>query len=39
VDAAGLRALLAEHRSGRVDHAQPLWLAYAYLRWRADTAG
>jgi asparagine synthase (glutamine-hydrolysing) len=39
VDAAGLRALLAAHRSGRVDHAHPLWLAYAYLRWRADTAG
>lgn len=35
VDAAGLRALLREHRSGRADHAQPLWLAYAYLRWRA----
>ena len=35
VDATGLRALLSEHRAGRVDHSQPLWLAYAYLRWRA----
>lgn len=35
VDAAGLRALLREHRAGRADHSQPLWLAYAYLRWRA----
>lgn len=35
VDAAGLRALLHEHRAGRADHSQPLWLAYAYLRWRA----
>jgi len=30
-----LRALLREHRAGRADHSQPLWLAYAYLRWRA----
>lgn len=35
VDARGLRALLGEHRAGRADHSQPLWLAYAYLRWRA----
>ncbi|WP_449429390.1 asparagine synthase (glutamine-hydrolyzing) [Rhodanobacter umsongensis] len=35
VNAAGLRALLREHRAGRADHSQPLWLAYAYLRWRA----
>jgi len=35
VDAAGLRTLLREHRAGRADHSQPLWLAYAYLRWRA----
>lgn len=35
VDVAGLRALLQEHRAGRADHSQPLWLAYAYLRWRA----
>ena len=35
VDAGGLRALLTEHRAGRADHSQPLWLAYAYLRWRA----
>jgi asparagine synthase (glutamine-hydrolysing) len=35
VDAAGLRALLREHRAGAADHSQPLWLAYAYLRWRA----
>jgi asparagine synthase (glutamine-hydrolysing) len=35
VDVAGLRALLSEHRAGRADHSQPLWLAYAYLRWRA----
>jgi asparagine synthase (glutamine-hydrolysing) len=35
LDAAGLRALLSEHRAGRADHSQPLWLAYAYLRWRA----
>jgi len=34
VDTAGLRALLREHRTGRADHSQPLWLAYAYLRWR-----
>ena len=36
VDLAGLRALLAEHRAGRGDHSQPLWLAFAYLRWRAS---
>ena len=35
VDASGLRTLLSEHRAGRADHSQPLWLAYAYLRWRA----
>ncbi|HLI18174.1 MAG TPA: asparagine synthase (glutamine-hydrolyzing) [Rhodanobacteraceae bacterium] len=35
VDPAGLRALLREHRAGRNDHSQPLWLAYSYLRWRA----
>ena len=35
VDPAGLRALLVEHRGGRADHSQPLWLSYAYLRWRA----
>lgn len=35
VDPAGLRALLIEHRAGRADHSQPLWLSYAYLRWRA----
>lgn len=34
VEAAGLRRLLHEHRTGRADHSQPLWLAYAYLRWR-----
>lgn len=39
VDAVGLRSLLSEHRAGRVDHSQPLWLAYAYLRWRADGPG
>lgn len=39
VDPEGLRALLEEHRAGRADHSQPLWLAYAYLRWRADVAG
>lgn len=39
VDAAGLRLLLAEHRSGSSDLSQPLWLAYAYLRWRAGNAG
>jgi asparagine synthase (glutamine-hydrolysing) len=36
VDPAGLRELLREHRAGRADHSQPLWLSYAYLRWRAD---
>ena len=35
VNAAGLHVLLREHRAGRADHSQPLWLAYAYLRWRA----
>lgn len=35
VDTVGLRMLLGEHRAGRADHSQPLWLAYAYLRWRA----
>src|SRR6185312_5948362 len=39
VDAAGLRALLSEHRAGRADHSQPLWLSYSYLRWRADASG
>lgn len=34
VDAAGVRKLLNEHRAGRADHSQPLWLTYAYLRWR-----
>ncbi|RAO75558.1 asparagine synthase (glutamine-hydrolyzing) [Dyella jiangningensis] len=34
VNPAGLRALLLEHRAGRADHSQSLWLAYAYLRWR-----
>lgn len=38
VDAAGLRTLLREHRAGSVDHSQPLWLAYSYLRWRADVS-
>lgn len=35
VDCASLRGLLADHRVGRADHSQPLWLAYSYLRWRA----
>lgn len=35
IDRAGLQELLLEHRGGRVDHSQPLWLAYCYLRWRA----
>jgi asparagine synthase (glutamine-hydrolysing) len=35
VNPAGLRELLGEHRAGRLDHSQPLWLAYSYLRWRA----
>lgn len=35
VDGAGLHTLLREHRAGRADHSQPLWLAYTYLRWRA----
>jgi asparagine synthase (glutamine-hydrolysing) len=39
VDPHGIRALLAEHRAGGVDHAQPLWLVYAYLRWRASSGG
>lgn len=39
VDAAGLRTLLREHRAGRVDHSQPLWLAYSYLRWREGVSG
>jgi asparagine synthase (glutamine-hydrolysing) len=39
VDSDGLRALLREHRAGSLDHSQPLWLAYSYLRWRADVAG
>jgi len=39
VNPAGLRALLDEHRAGRADHSQPLWLAYSYLRWRADVSG
>lgn len=39
VDAKGLSELVDEHRSGRVDHSQPLWLAYSYLRWRADVTG
>jgi asparagine synthase (glutamine-hydrolysing) len=39
VDPEGLRALLREHRAGSLDHSQPLWLAYSYLRWRADIAG
>lgn len=28
------RGMLAEHRSGRQDHTQPLWLLYCYLKWR-----
>ncbi|MGH8183539.1 MAG: asparagine synthase (glutamine-hydrolyzing) [Rhodanobacteraceae bacterium] len=39
VDPVGLHALLSEHRAGRLDHSQPLWLAYSYLRWRAGIAG
>jgi asparagine synthase (glutamine-hydrolysing) len=35
VNPAGLHELLGEHRAGRLDHSQPLWLAYSYLRWRA----
>jgi asparagine synthase (glutamine-hydrolysing) len=35
LDARALRELLDAHRSGSADHSQPLWLAYAYLRWRA----
>jgi len=31
-----VRRLLDEHRRGGVDHAQPLWLAYAYLSWRTS---
>jgi asparagine synthase (glutamine-hydrolysing) len=34
LDRVALLRVLAEHRSGRVDHSQPLWLAHAYLRWR-----
>ncbi|TAL73192.1 MAG: asparagine synthase (glutamine-hydrolyzing) [Rhodanobacter sp.] len=39
VNPTGLRVLLDEHRAQRADHSQPLWLAYAYLRWRAGLAG
>jgi len=39
VDSEGLRALLREHRVGSLDHSQPLWLAYSYMRWRADVSG
>lgn len=39
VDAAALRLLLDEHRARRIDHSQPLWLAYSYLRWRAEAFG
>lgn len=39
VSVTGLRRLLDEHRAGHNDHSQPLWLAYAYLRWRAGIAG
>lgn len=38
VDPEGLRTLLREHRAGSLDHSQPLWLAYSYMRWRADVA-
>lgn len=37
VSSNALRSLLSEHRTGVVDHAQPLWVAYSYLRWRAHT--
>ncbi|HZF29667.1 MAG TPA: asparagine synthase (glutamine-hydrolyzing) [Gammaproteobacteria bacterium] len=37
VDGVAVRALLQEHRAGSVDHSQPLWLAYAYLRWRSPS--
>jgi asparagine synthase (glutamine-hydrolysing) len=34
VDAEMVARLLNEHRSGAVDHSQPLWLVYSYLLWR-----
>ena len=36
VNGPALIQLLTEHRQGSVDHSQPLWLAYSYLRWRTD---
>ena len=36
VDGAAVRSVLAEHRAGAVDHSQPLWLVFAYLRWRTS---
>lgn len=27
------RRLLAEHRAGKADHTQPLWLVHSYLAW------
>jgi asparagine synthase (glutamine-hydrolysing) len=34
VEPVAVRMLLAEHRSGRHNHDQALWLAYCYLSWR-----
>ena len=34
IDHSVVRRLLVEHKQGGADHAQPLWLVYAYLRWR-----
>lgn len=39
LDPHGVRSLLEEHRAGGVDHSQALWLAYAYLQWRASSNG
>lgn len=36
LERTALRALLQQHRCGVADHAQALWLAYCYLRWRAE---
>lgn len=39
LDRAMLERLVAEHRRGGTDHAQPLWLAYTYLLWRESLQG
>jgi asparagine synthase (glutamine-hydrolysing) len=36
INVPALAGLLEAHRSGSADHSQPLWLAFAYLRWRAS---